>query len=369
MTNSPIPEGERYPVNIMYLLAGAVLVAIVAVTVLRFWAPRSDGGIAASPPKISVEPRSQRLGDSTYREGDTVSARFSIVNPLQVPVTIRGIHTSCSCMATLPGTGLSLPFEIAPGSHAEFWVQGSVRPGPELNQAYSIEVEAWCNGVPLPESFASLSFRVEDVLKAYPIAIKLGEVPIDQPVHRKIYLYTINRPDGGSMPTLRVSGSPSIRATIAAGDKATSDAIPRDFKVQYLIDVILEPGQGEASSSGTIDVLGGNRTLLSIPVQCSYQHEYRISADHIDVEGRSGQQFVREIFIESESPSWSEISVPSLPEGITASVDRFDAKTRVVRAKIQVPPAGRVQRGEILLKSGDGLKTIRIPVRVAAEKG
>jgi hypothetical protein len=75
---------------------------------------------------------------------------------------------------------------------------------------------------------------------------------------------------------------------------------------------------------------------------------------------------VREVFFESDSPVWKGISVAESPEGVVASVVPFDANTRVIRLKIQIPPAGQVKTGEILLKSGDGAQSVKIPVRLAS---
>ncbi len=169
---------------------------------------------------------------------------------------------------------------------------------------------------PLPESFASLSFLVEDVLKAYPDAIRVGEVPVGEPLRKKIYLYTVNDSKAEKTPSLRVLGDSSIKATIAAGARAAPDVIPRDFKVKYIIDVTVNPGRGEQSSAGTVEVLAGDKTMLSIPVECWYKQTYRLSASRIDVEGRPGQSMVRELFFESDSPAWKQISIASSPEGV-----------------------------------------------------
>src|SRR5579885_3522168 len=147
------------PQRVRRVLLGLLVLGACTAVAGGTQAGRSRGTSGATLGGISIEPRSLHLTDRTYKEGDIVSGRFSIVNPLDRPVMINAINTSCSCMAVLPDAAAEIPFGIAPHSRAEFWVKGGVRAGKELQQSYAISVEAACDGRPLPDSTASLTFR------------------------------------------------------------------------------------------------------------------------------------------------------------------------------------------------------------------
>jgi hypothetical protein len=361
------PEHGRHLVS----LAIVVGIVIVTIGVMMLGRIRSLATAASATSRsISIEPRSARLVDRTYREGDVVTAHFSIINPLERPVTIKAIHTSCSCMATVTEQGPSPPFNMAPGGKVAFLVRGGVRSGPELEQSYSIQVESSCGDEPLPECFADVIFRAEDSVKAYPFDIKIAGVPTAEPIHRKIYLYKTTAWDGGQPPGLRVSNPESVRTSITAISENPPDFALKDFRVQFQIDVTIVPPRSLARISTTIDVLSENgQTLLTIPVECEYEREYRLSSDHVDVEGTAGSIIKREMFFESDSPAWRELAVTAVPDGVTAKVEVFDATTRVVRLTFRMPGANQGNDGEIVLRSRDGTRSIKIPFHLATTRG
>jgi hypothetical protein len=361
-------KDKRHLTYLRYFFATIVIIVVVAVAATRVVAFRGRGSaqaLAQAPARaVSIEPRLQQLTDRQYKVGDTVSARFSIVNRLEHPVTVKEIGTSCSCMATLPETASALPFDIAPGGKVEFWIKGSVRSTPEPEQAYSIRVEAWSDQAPLPDCFASLRFHVVDELKAYPPAVKLGEVTAGQPVHRRIYLYTLNTGPEQKVPTLRVSSPQSITASITPQPTLSPGEVPSDFKVRFVVDVNISPDKGLADISEAIAILPDNQAPLTIPVECSYKKECRISANHLDVEGAPGQLLTREIFLESDSPNWQNISVRASPQEVAVIVESFDAKTKVIRVTIRIPKSEVSKSGEIVIQSMDTTSSIKIPVRL-----
>lgn len=111
MAISQALQREGRSMDVRYLLPGPLLIGIVAVVVsvavVKTSIGRTRGPVVAPPRGIAIEPTSLRLTDRKYTGGDTVIARYSFVNRLDRPVVIGGIHTLCSCMATLPDAAAS----------------------------------------------------------------------------------------------------------------------------------------------------------------------------------------------------------------------------------------------------------------------
>ncbi len=128
----------RYP-TFLAIVAGCALALIGSA---RIAANRSRGSSSEATTRgLVLEPRVVRLTDRVFKEGDIVNVRFSITNPLKRPVTITAIPTSCSCISTVPEGFSALPFDLVPGQKVHFFIKGGVRPGPELEQSYSLQVE------------------------------------------------------------------------------------------------------------------------------------------------------------------------------------------------------------------------------------
>ncbi len=342
-------------------LRWSLMAMTAAITSMVTWfATRASVGLA---PGLLVAPSVTRVDDHVYKEGEVVRASFKVSNPTGRPIRVKAYRTSCSCMATTPEGGTPPPFVLKPGGLAEFTLRTSALATRGLEQSYSAHIESEVDGKDLPPAVASVHFRVEDGLRAVPRELVIGDAPMGEPVRRTVMLYT--KSDAADEATFEFGSSDGQSIAVDAS-KATgpSESLP-GFTPRYKIEVAITPGSDPSLAIGTIEVRRNREVALLIPVRCSFRQDYRLSRPNgVDIEGKPGQIITRQVFYESSSPGWRDLSVVSRPEGVEITIQPFDARTQVIRIRATVPEVAPPQPDpRVVLAAGEHKAPLEIPLR------
>ena len=319
----------------------------------------------APPGSISVEPPIVRLTDRIYPENEYVSVKFHIVNPLDMPVMVTDLKTSCGCTTAIVDGGKNLPVEVSAKGTLDFQMKAFGTAKPEPFQTFVVNISSECKGRSLPDVTASLQFRVDDPLRAFPLSLVAAGLPL-RPARRSISLVTRSSSTAVPKLELKVSDPESIRADLNEPGPVVGDS--RGFKTHYTVDVTVTPKREEPTVTGIISVISGDRAIQTIPVQFSFVTPFNLSLREINVNGSPGDQVGKEIYYEAHDPEWRDVDVAYKPDNIGVAVDQFDKRTQRFRFTIKVPALGSL-RGPItdeeciVLKSRRGSHEIKLPVR------
>lgn len=340
-------------------MAGTLgLAALAATTALitRAAARRTSRGEG-----LVVTPAATRLAGRPYREGETLVTTIRVRNPTAAPIRVAAIRTSCSCTVATPEGRPGPPFVLGPGEIADLRMRIGVRADGGPEQSYSMHILSDRGGRTLPDRSATVSFSVEDSLTADPPELAVADVPEGDAVRRRLIIYSSFSEDRWGDLEVRASDPGHIRATIVGRSNETLGPFTRRSEIEA--EVHPPPGGGDVH--GSLAVWAGGRSLLTIPVRCSFRRPYRLSRDRVIVEGRPGEVVVSEVFVEAIDPRWRDLAFRGGSEGLSAEVESFDASRARIRLTATVPDEPR--DGTATFALADGTGEVVIPIRFVLE--
>ena len=355
-----VADVGRSSTYVLWFVATAALLILAAVLTLAVAGRRFGRQSSAG---LWVKPRTVDLTDKIVKEDQYVSGRFQISNPLNKPVVVKQLLTSCGCMGSRFEDGREPPISIGPGETAAFIMKGHTSARVQLVQRFYTAIVAECDGRKLPEASATLICRVEDPLKAYPDLIVLGSLPPDKPTRRKVVLATASPATKIEPARVSTTDPDSIQTQLVPN---RADGLNGDGRrTHYDLDVTIVPRPGSDAISGAIIVIAG-QDRLTIPVECTIKKPYRLTQKVVQVEGRPGEVVAREVFHEFSEPAWSAPRILRSPEGVDAEIAPFDASTKVVRMRVRVPDHSAAGTARVLTLDFEGRKEqIQVPIKVS----
>lgn len=359
MTEEAVDAGRRANLALGFVAAASLLIlaAALAVTVRNPGSGRPGNG------GLSVEPRTLDLSDKIAKEDEYVSGRFQVSNPLDRPVVVKQLQTSCGCMVSSFEDGRSPPITLSPGETAAFIMKGHTTAQVQLLQRFYTAIVSESAGRPLPEASAVLICRVEDPLKAYPDSVVLGSLPLDQPTRRKVVLSTAS--PATRIETAQASTSDPVSILCRLAPNRAEGVNGDGRRTHYDLEVTIVPRPGSDAISGSIKVVAGDQRL-TIPVECTFKKPYRLSQAAVRVEGRPGEVVAREIFYEFSEPAWSAPRIVRSSADVDAEIASFDASTKVVRMRIRVPERSAADAARAVSLGFEGREDqIQIPIMVS----
>lgn len=330
--------------------------------IIALVAPGCETGPRGS---IIVDPPDVKLMDRTYPENEYVSAGFRILNPFDKKVTVTDVATSCGCTKAIFGEGKSPPLTIAPNGALEFKVMAFGTSKPVPVQTFFVNISSKCDGLLLPDVRATLRFRVEDSLKAFPRNIVAAGLPLGP---AKFGISLVTRSAATIVPTvqLKVSDPEFIKVRL---NPAPADIVDVEgFEARYTADVTVTPKPGASTVTGLISVIADGRAIQQIPIECAFRTPYYLSLREVTVEGAPGDRLYKEIFYEAHDLEWRDIDVVDKPDNVGVEVGQFGLTTQRLRLTIQVPavskhPGEKTHQECVVLKSKRGNHELKVPIR------
>ena len=314
---------------------------------------------------LQITPRVADFGDRVFGEGDSIRARFRLSNSRDRPLTIKAVETSCSCMATVAEGGKSFPLTLGPGASVDLMVSTIAMATRGLDQTYSALIKTEDNAETVRESTVAMSFHVFDALQAEPAAVRIFEAAADSQVRSSFVLFTRRDPREIGEPAIRVLGSERIHAQVRSS--RSRDDGDRARLTRYVVDVSVEPGEEDVA--GEIRVETPGESTMTIPVSCFFRRDIRFQPAVLLADVSAGDRFRGEVYQEFASDTWKGPRVFSKPPGSEVSIEPFDPHTNRIRVSLPArpDPGSRPGADSIILMSGDGHRTARIPIRYREE--
>jgi hypothetical protein len=350
---------KRIPL-IVWVVGGTALLALLAG--IAMVASRSL--VLGDRGKTIVMPSEVTITDRTFKQGEVARAKFTINNPYDHNITVTAISTSCSCTAVLSEGDERPPFKVAPGESRDFWLSVDVRPVIEPQQKYWAQVQLERDGHPIAERLVSLTITGEEELKAYPQSIRLTKLPAGERTNTRVVLYTISDTANGNLDDiqLKVDNGEQIQVHIIKDNEVVSESMPGNMKPWYVLDVTLNSSDEDRLVAGRINVFDRDKPVVSIPVECTVEQNYRLSDNLVEVAGAPGDLVERNIYYESNKPGWRDLAVGDCPAGIDVNIRPFNETSKVITIRVRIPS---VLPTEEVLVNLVAFETQAVPIRIA----
>ncbi len=349
--------------RIIWIGGSAVAALLIVATAFGVARAIRPGPVAASERGLEVLPRVISFKDRVFREGESVKARYRVVNTLNRPTTIEEVRTSCSCMATVAEEGRKFPLVLAPKGSIDITISTSAMSSGGVDQSYTAVIMASVDGLKAREYPISMQFTVADILRSEPTSIQVHEAPTDAPLRSSLVLFTYRDPREIAEPKVRVLGTERIRAVVRRSP--TKSDHDRKTLPRFVVDLTVDPGEAGDPVRGEIEVETAGEPTITVPVTFVFKRDISFQPGIALAVGRAGTRVDCDIFQEFKTDVWRDPEVVSKPSRCDVRITRFDTHTNRISLTIPVATGGEDEFVE--LRSSDQSRTVRLPIRLQVE--